>query len=78
MPMFLHYLCCHYVIYCTLRIVWGLESLLDKFLSASSGKYEGYPMNMLLNGIIMLIFRISEIQDVHYVGNKTHSWNSII
>ena len=31
--------------------------------------YEGHPINKLLNGIILLIFRISKIRDIRFVGN---------
>ena len=31
--------------------------------------YEGHPMNKLLKGIILLIFRIWKIRDIRFVGN---------
>jgi len=31
--------------------------------------YEGHPINKLLNGIILLIFRIWKIRDTRFVGN---------
>jgi len=59
-------LCCYVLLQIAAKYLCFSISQAPRYLFT---KYEGHPINKLLNGIILSIFRIWKVRDIRFVGN---------